>query len=209
MLVKRSGPVGCCRRGRILCRHYCCAHQNCACNCHAQGGQCSGSSHHFLPRAKSRIAKTSTMLYKPSQVKVANFVSDLALFCKFCCKRSARRRLGRFDECGLRFMNARGELPRHQRETAPQRKAHVNEACGRLNLQTSYAMRELVIEHLPLVVPAIRSASSVTWRRVPNRSGECPQPSSVGATDHDLFSAGTGTPAIFTLKEPRLVRVQK
>jgi hypothetical protein len=24
---------------------------------------------------------------------------------------------------------------------------------------------------------------------------------------HDLFTAGTGTPAIFTLKEPRLVRV--
>src|SRR6266849_7733397 len=44
-------------------------------------------------------------------------------------------------------------------------------------------------------------------RRVPNQSGECPQ--SRSATDHDLFSAGTGTPAIFTLKEPRLVRVQK
>src|SRR5260370_15272652 len=29
------------------------------------------------------------------------------------------------------------------------------------------------------------------------------------AVDYDLRSAGTGTPAIFTLKEPRLVRVQK
>src|SRR5215471_16831805 len=29
------------------------------------------------------------------------------------------------------------------------------------------------------------------------------------AIDHDFFSAGTGTPAIFTLNEPRLVRVQK
>jgi hypothetical protein len=27
--------------------------------------------------------------------------------------------------------------------------------------------------------------------------------------DHGLFAAGTGTPAIFTWNEPRLVRVQK
>jgi hypothetical protein len=32
-----------------------------------------------------------------------------------------------------------------------------------------------------------------------------------GATDarHDFFTAGTGTPGIFTLKEPRPVRVHK
>jgi hypothetical protein len=30
-----------------------------------------------------------------------------------------------------------------------------------------------------------------------------------GTVDHDFFTAGTGTPGIFTLKEPRLVRVQK
>src|SRR5258706_8857410 len=89
MLVKRSGWVGCCRRG-IICRHYCCAHQTRACNCHAQGGQCSGSSHYFLPRAKRRIVKRCTMLYKPSQVKVAIFVSILIKFCNFCCKGSER-----------------------------------------------------------------------------------------------------------------------
>jgi hypothetical protein len=27
--------------------------------------------------------------------------------------------------------------------------------------------------------------------------------------DHDFFWTGTGTPATFTLKEPRLARVQK
>jgi hypothetical protein len=32
---------------------------------------------------------------------------------------------------------------------------------------------------------------------------------SVASRAHDFFSTGTGTPAIFTLKEPRLVRVQK
>jgi hypothetical protein len=31
----------------------------------------------------------------------------------------------------------------------------------------------------------------------------------VAARLHDLLTAGTGTPAIFTVKEPRLVRVQK
>src|SRR5215467_2641948 len=35
------------------------------------------------------------------------------------------------------------------------------------------------------------------------------EPSRAPAISHDFFSIGTGTPAIRTLNEPRLVRVQK
>src|SRR5712671_688959 len=87
MLVKRCRSVAG-RRGGILRRHYCRAHQNRTCNCHAKGGQRSGSSHYFLPRAKGRIAKAHTMLYKPAQVKVAIFVSILGELRNFCCKPS-------------------------------------------------------------------------------------------------------------------------
>src|SRR6266478_9094588 len=131
MLVKRSGPVGCCRR-RIICRHYCCAHQNRACNCHAQGGQCSGSSHYFLPRAKRRIVKRCTMLYKPSQVKVAIFVSILIKFCNFCCKGSGRCAPGVSMSPTFGILNEGGELSPRRSETSrhgskgvPQGRRHV------------------------------------------------------------------------------------
>src|SRR6266446_4569627 len=124
MLVKRSGPVGCCRRG-IICRHYCCAHQNRACNCHAQGGQRSGSSHHFLPRAKSRIVKRSTMLYKPPQVKVANFVSYEFVLSNFCCNEAKDAPPACPLSSASGFTNARGELPPHRSETSRHRSKGV------------------------------------------------------------------------------------
>src|SRR5229473_6263444 len=57
-------------------------------------------------------------------------------------------------------------------------------------------------------MPPLRcSVAAVACLR--NPSGECPPGFRRAARDHDLRSVGTGTPAIFSFKEPRLVRVQK
>src|SRR6266436_6324265 len=164
MLVKRSGPVGCCRRG-IICRHYCCAHQNRACNCHAQGGQCSGSSHYFLPRAKRRIVKRCTMLYKTRQVKVAIFVSILIKLCNFCCNRSRRcapgASMSQASDSRTRAVSS------HHIEAKPAAtgaKAYLSgeDVCRCLNLQASYAVVKPATTHLTRM-PSIDNVGPVRY----------------------------------------------
>src|SRR6266478_7937822 len=176
MLVKRSGPVGCCRR-RIICRHYCCAHQNRACNCHAQGGQCSGSSHYFLPRAKRRIVKRCTMLYKTRQVKVAIFVSIEFILCKFCCKRRedvpSACQWAQPPDSRTRAVSCH-HIEAKQAATGAKAYLSGKDACRCLNLQASYAVVKPATTHLTRMPRSIMLAPFAT-------------PSAVGAA----FEIGT------------------
>jgi hypothetical protein len=59
------------------------------------------------------------------------------------------------------------------------------------------------VRRQPGWLSSILAGGAFEARRANARKG-CPRP-----MNHDFLSAGTGTPAILTLNEPRLVRVQK
>jgi hypothetical protein len=81
-------------------------------------------------------------------------------------------------------------------------------ACRYLNLQASYAV--LIRRRRILRMASIDSVGPIRrGLRCLEITPGIPAHFLCAAIDHDLRSAGTGTPAIFTLKEPRLVRVQK
>jgi hypothetical protein len=145
------------------------------------------------------------MLYKLRQVKDAIFVFKYVKRCIFCCTALQYRHINDalttpVGSWCLRVASDHGT-------------GEIAAAEGNVHDRGAIALAWMAkFAGLPCSTVS-RACVFATKRRLGLLSATGLKPahqcSSPHHTGHDFFSTGTGTPATFTLKEPRLVRVQK